>query len=116
MRLVNDKKYQHETSEYRNRASHAIAPRLGVGITQTVVRTVVPATKMEKQADGTYKEVNVPDKVKVRYGFGGTNPLDFEESRISNLQQYLRARECYRYYIELVRNRIEAIELSAQNA
>ncbi len=116
LRKINDREYQQETSDYRNRANHAIAPRLGVGLTQTVIREVVQATQMEEQEDGTYKPVPIPGKLSVRYGFGGTSPLDFEEARVSNLHQYLRARDCYCNYVELLKLGIGSIELRTENA
>lgn len=72
LRQIDDGPYRHETSDYRNRASHSIAPRLGIGITRAVVS--------------------------VSYGFGGTPPLDMEAARTVNLEQYQRARMCYLSY------------------
>ena len=34
----------------------------------------------------------------VSYGFGGTPPLDMEEARIANLEQYQRAHACFESY------------------
>lgn len=53
---------------------------------------------MTKQADGTYEPTPIPGKMSVSYGFGGTPPLDMEEARTVNLEQYQRARICYLNY------------------
>jgi len=98
LRRVDDAPYRQETSDYRNRCSHSIGPRLGIGITRAVVRSVQQATQITQQSDGTFKRVPIPATTSVSYGFGGTAPLDMEKARISNLEQYQRARECYEHY------------------
>jgi hypothetical protein len=40
LREINDEAYQSSTSDYRNRNSHTIGPRLDIGITRAVVRSV----------------------------------------------------------------------------
>jgi len=69
-----------------------------VGITQPVVRSFMQATQMTELPDGTYIQSPIPGKLAVVYGFGGTDPLDTERARSENLEQYLRARECYDKY------------------
>lgn len=86
------------TSDYRNRNAHSIGPRLGIGITQVVTRSVGQATRLSKQSDGTFSLLPIPNKTSVSYGFGGTSPLDMEEARTLNLEQYRHARECYEHY------------------
>jgi len=98
LRNIDDGHYRQETSDYRNRSSHSIAPRLGIGFTRAVVRTVVQATQMTKQTDGTYEPTPISGKMSVNYGFGGTPPLDMEEARTVNLEQYQHARICYLSY------------------
>jgi hypothetical protein len=100
---INDKEYQNSTSNYRNRVNHAIAPRLGIGITQMITRKVVQATEMVEQPDKKYLPMPVPGKLCVRYGFGGTNPIDYENARILNLRQYEIARKCYFEYLGLLK-------------
>ncbi|WP_208457628.1 hypothetical protein, partial [Burkholderia gladioli] len=67
------------TSDFRNRASHAIAPRFSAGITSPVTRTVEQATGYEQQADGTFKDVPI-DGTTVSYGVGGIAPLDMRSA------------------------------------
>lgn len=113
---INDNTYRKATSDYRNRVNHAIGPRLGVGITQVVTRSVVQATHLKKQPDGTYRDEPILGKLSVSYGFGGTQPIDLEEARISNLEQYQLARTCYNQYFELLKSKVECIKLEAENA
>jgi len=98
LRKINDEAYRNVTSDYRNQNTHSIGPRLGIGITRTVIRSVAQATMMSKQPDGTYMPTLVPGKMSVSYGLGGTEPLDMEKARAANLDQYRRARECYTKY------------------
>jgi hypothetical protein len=98
LRQIDDDVYRRTTFDYRNRAAHAIAPRLAVGHVGIVTRCVVQATELEAQADGTYLQVPVPGKMTVSYGIGGTPPLDMEAARVANLTQYRRARACFEAY------------------
>lgn len=98
LRKIDDEAYRNLTSDYRNRNTHSIGPRLGIGITSTVVRSVQQATMMSKQPGGKYMPTPIPGKMSVSYGFGGTEPLDMEKARAANLNQYRRARECYTKY------------------
>ncbi|MBX9432253.1 hypothetical protein KY487_23740 [Ralstonia pseudosolanacearum] len=102
LRLLDGKDYREATSDYRNLNSHSIGPRLGIGITRTVVRYVEQATTLVKQADGTHLVTLVPGKMQVHYGVGGTTPLDMEAVWAANLDQYRRARECYSKYRSLL--------------
>ena len=100
---VDDKFYRESTSDYRNRSSHSIGPRLAIGMTRAVVRSVQASTEIKKQADGTYERTRVPGCMSVCYGFGGTLPLDMEDAFTSNLDQYRRSRTCYEYYRRLLK-------------
>lgn len=102
LRALNDEEYQRTTNHYRNLVNHAIAPRLGVGITSTVTRSVVQPTTMVEQEDGTFLPVPVSGKLAVSYSFGGTGPLELEGSWKANLEQYRRARLCYAQYRTLL--------------
>lgn len=110
---IDDKAYRAATSDYRNRSSHAIGPRLALGHTQTVTRSVVPATQLKQQPDGTYKDEPIPGKMSVCYGVGGTPPLDMELARKDNLVQYFRARCGYGTYRSLLFTQMEKLSKSA---
>ncbi|MGH8107550.1 MAG: hypothetical protein ACREO1_02375 [Arenimonas sp.] len=102
LRQIDDSVYRETTFDYRNRSAHAIAPRLAVGHVGTVTRWVEQATELKRQENGFYSQVPVPGKMVTCYGFGGTPPLDMEKARIVNLEQYLRARQCFESYRRLV--------------
>lgn len=102
LRKIDDQVYRNVTSDYRNRNSHSIGPRLGIGITRAVVRSVEQATMLSKQPDGTYLPTPILGKMSVCYGFGGTEPLDMEKALAANLDQYRRARVCYTKYRDLL--------------
>lgn len=113
---INDSAYQVATYDYRNRANHAIGPRLTLGITQTVTRSVFQATQMKEQSDGTYRDEPIPGKLSVSYGFGGTPPIDLEETWQLNLKQYQLARACYSQYFELLKLKAACIKSNEENA
>lgn len=106
--------YRSATSDYRNRTSHAIGPRLGIGMTRAVVRSVKPATELIQQPNGSYEMVRIPRRMSVGYGWGGTLPLDMEEACTVNLEQYRRARACYECYRGLLSDGMEGIPLASQ--
>lgn len=94
--------YRELTRNFRNLTSHAIAPRLTVGYTNTVVRRVVAATTMVQQPDGSYKDELVPGKQHVSYGFGGTDPLPMREVFAGNLAEFERATACFHAYVDVL--------------
>lgn len=102
LRKLDDQEYRKSTSDYRNLNSHAIGPRIAIGITKLVTRRVVPATRMEEQADGTYRVVTIPGKFVPSYSFGGLEPLDLDSARKANLKQYLLARRCFEDFTALL--------------
>lgn len=112
LRRIDDEAYRGSTFNYRNRAAHTIAPRLGVGHVGAVSRSVVQATELERQPDGSYLLVSVPGKMVVSYGFGGTPPLDMDAARMANLEQYQRARECFLSYRAILSDAMSGMPLS----
>lgn len=99
---LDDVGYRKQTSDYRNRTSHAIGPRMGVGITNTVTRSIVQATELQEQPDKTFQLVDVPGRINIQYGFGGTEPLDMVEALKANREQYERAKLCYFEYRKML--------------
>lgn len=102
LRKLDDADYREQTKDYRNLNSHAIGPRIAIGITKMVTREVGPATKMQWQPDGTGRIVTVPGHFAPSYNFGGLEPLDPEVARRANLLQYARARECFSQLTTLI--------------
>lgn len=106
---LDDHGYRALTGDFRNRASHGIAPRFSVGITSTVSRTRAQATKMEQQPDGTFEPVPVPGKLSTSYGYGGRSPLSMEDTWQANLTQFERACRAFDTYVALLTEAVAAI-------
>lgn len=102
VRLLDDTDYRDKTKDYRNANSHAIGPNIALGSTQMVTRQAVAATRMETQADGSVRIVEIPGKYVASYTFGGLEPLDMEVVRIANLGQYRVARACLEKFTALL--------------
>ena len=84
------------------RSSHAIAPRFSVGYTTIVTRRRTQATNLVLQPDGTYKDLPVPGKMAVSYGFGGTSPLGMREAWEANLNQFNAGKRSFEAYVALL--------------
>lgn len=106
---LDDRGYRALTGDFRNRASHGIAPRFSVGITSTVTRTRQQAMKLEQQANGTYKDVPVPGQLSTSYGVGGTEPLSMQDAWTANLAQFEHARRTFDAYIALLAEAVAAM-------
>lgn len=103
---LDDHGYRALTGDFRNRASHGIAPRFSVGFTSMVTRTRQQAMTLELQPNGTYKDVPVPGKLSSSYGFGGTPPLSMQDAWTANLAQFEHARRTFDAYVALL---VEAV-------
>lgn len=110
VRELDDVSYRMKTKDYRNANSHAIGPRIASGETRLVTRQAVPATRMEPQADGTYRIVDVPERYVAAYGFGGVEPLDLEATRIANLDQYRVARTCFDAFTAILKAHADTMD------
>ena len=80
-----------------------------VGMTQMMTRTRQQAMRLEKQPDGTFKNVPVPGVLTTVYGFGGTPPLVMTRVWKRNLAQFERARRTFDAYVGLLTEGIGAI-------
>lgn len=106
---LDDSGYRTLTGDFRNRASHGIAPRFSVGITSTVTRMRQQATRMEQQPNGTYKDVPVPGKLSTSYGFGGTQPLSMQDAWEANLAQFEQSHRIFDSYVALLSEAIATL-------
>lgn len=102
LRSIDEDDYLELTRNFRNLASHAIAPRLTVGHTRLIVRGVLPATTHDQQPNGTYKDTRVPGKQMVSYGLGGTAPLHMPVIYEANLAEFVKASACFNAYINVL--------------
>lgn len=110
--LLNSAEYERDTFNYRNSHAHHLGPRLGFGEVRPVIRSVVQATRLKRNSDGTYSEAVIPGKSAVSYAFGGLLPLDFEAARRLNADQYNAARRAYDAYVQLLKMEILNLPLS----
>lgn len=110
---LDDEEYRTTTKDYRNLNSHAIGPRIALGNTRLVTRTVVPSTRLETQGDGTSRLVPIPGKYTATYGFGGLEPLDLEIARESSLSQYRIARSILENLLRFVQHHADALPRAA---
>lgn len=102
VRELDDAAYRRNTFDYRNRFSHDIAPRLAVGFTRFMTRSVEQHEELVTQPDGTALLTPVPGKMAVSYSFGGTPPLDMDKAWSDSFDQYVRARRCYQRYRDVL--------------
>ncbi len=84
---INSKEYQKVTRNFRNLASHKIAPHFELGEVSFIHRFIKPKTEPILQTDGTYKFIETNDKV-VSYSFGGIPPLNLKEMYDANKKEY----------------------------
>ncbi|WP_273022832.1 hypothetical protein [Rheinheimera sp.] len=115
LRKINSQDYIEKTYNYRNLTTHSIGPRLGIGHTRTVKRSIENAQAPRELEDGTIVFEDIPGKLAVCYSFGGTPPLDIERVRLVNIEQYKLAYKCYTEYLALLTatvNGIESVEKS----
>lgn len=101
--------HRQETFDYRNEASHFIAPRVELGEVQFVTRRVEPYSKRVTQADVTSQLVEQVGKTHVSYGFGGIRPLTVAEIIETNSQEYDFAVAALAAYSDLLREALPLI-------
>lgn len=104
--------YRKKSVDWRNRASHSLAPRFEIGHVQMVTRSIVPSSFMVEQPDGTLKVEFDPEKRCVSYGFGGIPPLSLREMYVANFEQFELALELHRTYELLIQEFIRELPKS----
>lgn len=104
---VDSSDYRQITLDYRNRASHAIPPRLGWGEVNFVKRSLVTHEELVDQGDGTYQLVADPSRKVVSYAFGGTPPLRLAEIYRANLREHDLASQALETYCALLKEIIQ---------
>jgi hypothetical protein len=109
LKKLDDQAYRRRTFDYRNLSSHTIGPRLVIGHTRTITRNVEQAMELKEQENGFYFEVPIAGKMRVSYGFGGTPPLNINDVRLANLEQFKLARNCYDHYVTLLKVAVDQI-------
>lgn len=102
LQQLDDSDCRKRTFDFRNRASHYIAPRIEFGFVTSITREIVPATEMVKQPDGYYRAEEISGKKVVSYGFGETSPLPLKEVIDANWVQHQRAIHAHGCYSSLL--------------
>ena len=110
------KAYRDLTFDYRNLASHGMAPRFEFGHTNSVRRAVVPKSEIVLNADGTYSVDESSTKTALSYAFGGTPPLKLREMHAANQSEFAHARAAFETYRDLLRELLAAIRSAAAAA
>lgn len=113
---LDSESYRQETLNFRNRASHAIAPRFRFGVTNFVTRSIGPRTDMILQPDGTYLEIESTTEKAVSYAFGGTPPLDLHEVARLSLGEYIKAVATFYSYQSLLEEILAALRKRTQRS
>lgn len=113
---VDCKSYRDLTRNYRNLASHGMAPQFEFGHTNFVRRAVVPKSELVWQADGSFSSEATSGKRTVSYAFGGTPPLKLCEMHAANQSEFDHARAAFEAYRDLLRELLDAIRSAAAAA
>jgi hypothetical protein len=113
---IDSKEYRTFTRNFRNLASHAIAPKFKFGYTNVVTRSIVSTDSLVPQTDGTYSPVADPTKKCVAYGFGGTPPLDLREVMTANKGEYTFAAAAFNSHQALLVELMDKLPASPPSA
>lgn len=103
LQSMDSETHRQQTYDYRNEASHFIAPRVEFGEVQFVTRRIKPYSELVEQPDGTFKLIERHGKTCVSYGFGGIRPLTLAEIIETNSQEYDFAVAALAAYSDLLR-------------
>jgi len=101
--------YKKQTYDYRNLHSHTIGPRLGIGETKLLKRSIIETEELVDNGDRTFQLRKIPGKLSVTYGFGGTPPLDLNQARTLNLTEFKQALSCYARYVFLCKEAVSSL-------
>lgn len=110
LKELNNYEYQKKlTQDYRNLSSHNIAPKITAGTVSPITRSIVKMTRMQKNLDSSFSEVEVKGKTSVAYSCGGIQPLDRNEVFEANVKEFKKARNCYYEFKSLLEVTISKI-------
>lgn len=101
--------FRRSTGNYRNMASHAIAPRFRIGVTNFVVRQVTAYPELVQQPDRGHLLVDHPTKKSVSYGFRGTEALGLRQVHALSLGEFDNAVTAFTAYSALLREPLAAL-------
>lgn len=102
LKHLDNKTFSEASFNFRDLASHGIAPRFEQGETSFVKRTIEPWSELVEQSDGSSLLVDHPTKKAVCYGFGGSQPLSFQQAHDACSKEYLKAIQLFHAYQTLL--------------
>ena len=91
------------TLDFRNNASHSIAPEFELGIAPYVVRRIKYAQTMEHQGNGKVTWNDDKTRTVVNYGFGHRDPLQHKQTFQAVRAQVKRTRDALEAYGALLK-------------
>jgi hypothetical protein len=103
LKRLDDKSFNQNSYNFRDLASHGIAPRFEQGETSLVKRSFIAWEDLVEQPDGSYLPVKHPTKKSVSYGIGGSQPLSFKDAYEACWQEYLKATQLLHSYQGLIK-------------
>lgn len=112
LRRLDSAEYRKKNVDWRNLASHSLAPRFEIGHVQAVTRSIVPRSFMVEQPDGTFKVELDTQKKSVSYGFGGIPPLSLKGIYAANLEQFEAALKVHKTYERLIQEFVRRLPKS----
>lgn len=85
---IDSASYRKHSRNFRNLSSHSFAPRFQTGQISRAPRSIVSASTLVKQPDGSYEEIFDPAQKCVSYALGVIEPLPFKAAYEANLKEY----------------------------
>ena len=102
LQLLDDETLRTETLNYRNAASHSIAPRFEMGVIPYVKRQFKFAESRVPRSDGTIARQEDKTKIVLSYSFGEHEPLQHVQTFQVIRMQVKRARDALHAYEALL--------------
>lgn len=110
LRALDDKKFKQISYNFRDLASHGIAPRFEQGETSFVTRSIEPWSDLVEQPDGSHKFVKHETKTSICYTLGARHPLTFQQAFDASWHEYLKTIKLFHSYQSLLREILSTIK------
>lgn len=102
IRALDGQFFIQQTLDFRNRSSHGIAPRLTVGYTRMVSRTLAQHNELAPGPGGLLVERAVPGEMRASYGVGGDPPLEMLKVWQACCDEFTKAQAAFWAYVALL--------------
>ena len=116
LQLLDDETLRKETLNYRNAASHSIAPRFEMGVIPYVKRQFKFSESRVPRGDGTIAMQEDKTRIVLSYGFGEHEPLQHVQTIQVIRMQVKRARDTLHAYETLLLEVFESIQAKEKEA